>query len=113
MCFTACRADGGGHGRARAGGSCTTPEGAVWEMMAKPADELSDSTDRSNRVKRLGVRPVLWRFEIGADRKSGAAARALQDASRMSNPFGSCPQCANEYRMVRKPAQTSALLLHL
>src|SRR5262245_14121286 len=37
-----------------------------------------------NCAKRLGVRPVLWRFEIGGDCKSGAAAHALQDASRDS-----------------------------
>jgi hypothetical protein len=36
--------------------------------------------NRSKRAKRLGVRPVLWRFEMGGERKSGAAARALQDA---------------------------------
>src|SRR5262249_53293706 len=38
-----------------------------------------------NCAKRLGVRPVLWRFEMDAERKSGAAAHAIQDASRDSN----------------------------
>src|SRR5215813_8143208 len=42
--------------------------------------------NRSNHAKRLGVRLPMHRehFEMGGRRKSGAAAHALQDASRAS-----------------------------
>src|SRR5262249_30909422 len=42
----------------------------------------------TNRAKRLGVRLPMHRerFEMGGERKSGAAAHALQDASRSSYP---------------------------
>ena len=57
---------------------------AMAELKERTVERLPLSMNRSKRAKRLGVRPVLWRFEMGGERKSGAAAHALQDASRHS-----------------------------
>ena len=47
--------------------------------------------NRSKRAKRLGVRPVLWRFEMGGEGKAAQQRTHSKTLRAILRPSGSCP----------------------